>query len=305
MLTEALSGVRPHGRISLNGPTMGTRYAAVFYGSNEPRGLAEALSQAVTEVDEQMSTWKDQSDLMRFNRAQSGEWVMVPDRLLQVVEAGLAIGRITAGAFDIGVLDLVSAWGFNGGVGTPNAADVESLTEKVRLPAYESVELDPGGGRMRKTRPVTLDLSGIAKGYGVDRLAETMHEFGIGDYLVSINGEVCARGRKADGSPWRVALEAPVPGRREIAGFVELDNAALATSGDYRHRVTLDGKTYAHTMDPRTRRPLDNRIQAVTIRAPTCMQADAWATAVMVAGESALPLVRSLGMEALIALRAD
>jgi thiamine biosynthesis lipoprotein len=284
---------------------MGTRYAAVFYGSHAPRGLAEALSRAVTEVDEQMSTWKPESDLMRFNRAPPGEWVMVPDRLMHVVEAGLAIGRLTAGAFDIGVLDLVSAWGFNRRDGTPNAVDVESLAGKVRLPAHELVELDPGGGRMCKTRPVTLDLSGIAKGYGVDRLAETMHEFGIGDYLVSIDGEVRARGRKADGSPWRVALEAPIPGRREIAGFVELDDAALATSGDYRHRVTLDGKTYAHTMDLRTGRPLDNRIQAVTVRAPSCMHADAWATAVMVAGKSALPLVRSLGMEAIIALPAD
>lgn len=281
---------------------MGTRYAAVFYASHVPDGLAEALDKAVAEVDGQMSTWKPESDLMRFNRARPGEWVTVPEQLLNVVESALAIGRLSRGAFDIGVFDLFSAWGFNRHDRAPDAAVIAALADEARLPAYELVEIDRPGGRMRKIGPVMLDLNGIAKGYGVDRLAETMETFGINDFIVSIDGEVRARGRKADGSPWRVALEAPVEGQREVAGIVEIDDGALASSGNYRHRVTVGGRTYSHTMDPRTGCPLDNGIQAVTVRAPTCMQADAWATAVMVIGEAALPLVRSLGMEALIAL---
>ncbi len=290
-----------HMRLALNGATMGTRYAAVFYGTQVPEGLEAALLAAVTEVDQQMSTWKADSDLMRFNRAGIGDWVVLPDRLLFVVEAGLSIGQITNGAFDLGVFDLVSAWGFNQHDGRPDAAVINSLGQVARQPTHDVVELDRAGGRMRKLAPVALDLSGIAKGYGVDRLAETMEAFGVSDYIVSIDGEVRARGHKVDGSPWHVALEAPVVGRREIAGILELDNAAVATSGNYRHIARLDGKAYSHTMDPRIGRPLDNAIQAVTVRASTCMEADGWATALMVLGESGLPLARAHGMEALIA----
>lgn len=304
MPTDMIQLVRHAGRIALNGPTMGTRYAAVFYGTHAPDGLEQALAQAVTTVDEQMSTWKPDSDLMRFNRAPVGEWVMLPDELLHVVETGLEIGRISSGAFDIGVLDLVTAWGFNQQGGTPDAAAVQSLAG-ARLPTHTLIDLDRDIGRMRKIAPVMLDLSGIAKGYGVDRLAQTMERFGIADYIVSIDGEVRAHGRKADGSHWRVAIEAPVPGRREIAGTVDLDDGALATSGDYRHRVTLGGRSYSHTMDPRTGLPLDNGIQAVTVRAPSCMEADAWATAVMVLGQSGIALAQARGLETLIAARAD
>ncbi|MEQ1768897.1 MAG: FAD:protein FMN transferase [Devosia sp.] len=299
MPTDTLT--RPLQRIALNGATMGTRYSAVFYAGVTPNGLPQALQRSVDAVDDQMSTWKPQSDLMRFNRAALGSWVTVPHGLLHVVEAGLVVGRLTGGAFDLGVLDLVAAWGFNDTLGKPDRHRVANLAATSRRPAHDCLELDVTNRRMRKLGPVTLDLSGIAKGYGVDQLAETMLAFGIGDFLVSIDGEVRARGRKADGTAWRVAIEAPVAGRREAAGAIDLEDAALATSGDYRHAVDLDGSTFSHTMDPRTGRPLANGIHAVTVRAATCMQADAWATAVMVLGEGALPLVRRLGMEALIA----
>ncbi len=298
----ALAAPRLPGRIALNGATMGTRYAAVFYGDSVPDRLAEALDDAVATVDAQMSTWKPDSDLMRFNRLPVGTWVRLPDQLFHVIETGLRIGRLTGGAFDLGVLDLVQAWGFNGKSGGPDRRTINSLAAVERMPAHNLVELDRPNQSIRKIGQVSLDLSGIAKGYGVDRLAQTMEAFGIHDYIVSIDGEVRARGRKADGSSWRVAIEAPAPGQREIAGTLELDDAALATSGDYRHRVSLEGGSYGHTMDPRTGRPLDNGIQAVTVRATSCMEADAWATAVMVLGEAALPLVRSLGMQALIAM---
>ncbi|MBN9310004.1 FAD:protein FMN transferase, partial [Devosia sp.] len=109
---EPPAGLR---RVAINGPTMGTRYSAVFYApaAVDLDAIGQALAEAVTEVDSQMSTWKPDSDLMRFNRAAVGTWVALPDRLLAVIEAGLEIGRVTDGAFDIGVLDLVQAWGFN------------------------------------------------------------------------------------------------------------------------------------------------------------------------------------------------
>src|SRR5258708_22385915 len=230
-------------RRALNGPTMGTRYSAVFYAAE--RGdldqIGPALQASVETVDRQMSTWIADSDLMRFNRAAPGDWVELPDALLTVISTGLEIGRLSGGAFDIGVGDLVSAWGFGARNGVPNVDVVEKLATAKRPPTHEIIEADAAAGRLRKLAPVSIDLSGIAKGYGVDQLAETLEGFGIHDYLVSIDGEVRARGRKPGNKPWRVAVEKPDREGREIAGVVELTNGALATSGNYRHWVDLDG----------------------------------------------------------------
>lgn len=295
---EPPAGLR---RVAINGPTMGTRYSAVFYApaAVDLDAIGQALAEAVTEVDSQMSTWKPDSDLMRFNRAAVGTWVALPDRLLAVIEAGLEIGRVTDGAFDIGVLDLVQAWGFNDHRHVPDPAATRRLAATARRPAHERLELDRRAGRAIKHAPIGIDLSGIAKGYGVDRLAETLAGFGIEHYLVSIDGELRAAGGKADGTPWRVAVEQPDPARRDVAGVVELAEGALATSGNYRHRATLDGRSFSHTMDPRTGRPVADLVSSVTIRAPTCMVADAWASAVMVMGEAANALLVERGLSAM------
>lgn len=289
----------------LNGPTMGTRFAAVFYGGPRPDlgDIHLALQAAVDDVDEQMSTWKPHSDLMRFNGAPVGQWMALPADLLAVIDAGLEIGRLSGGVFDIAAGDMTAAWGFNRHGGRPDVEALRALAATPRRRADQRLEHDRRNGRLRKLAPLTLDLSGIAKGYGVDRLAETLEAFGITSYLVSIDGEVRARGGKPDGTPWRVAVEQPRRGARDVAGVIELTDAALATSGDYRHVVEVEGKTYAHTMDPRTGRPVENAVRAVTARAATCMLADAWATVLLVLGpEAGLPLAAANGIEALYAV---
>jgi thiamine biosynthesis lipoprotein len=272
----------------LNGPTMGTRYAAVFFAApTAPLSvIGAALQAAVDEVDRQMSTWTPDSDLMRFNRASVGDAVPLPRRLLTVIAAGLEVGRQSRGAFDIGVGDLVAAWGFGRRNGQPDAAQITVLAQLPRRAAHEALQLDLAAGQLIKLAPVTLDLSGIAKGYGVDRLAEVLEDFGIASYLVSIDGELRAGARKPDGRPWQVALEKPEPGVRDIAGVVDLEGAALATSGDYRHRVTFEGRSHSHSMNPLTGMPLDGTVASATVRAPTCMLADAWATALLVATDT-------------------
>ena len=290
-------------RYVLNGPTMGTRYAAIFFAAprDDIETIATALQASVNEVDEQMSTWMPESDLMRFNAAPVGQWMTLPAELLTVIDAGLEIGRRSDGAFDIGTLDLVAAWGFNTKNGVPDRAATAELASLPRRPAHESLERNEG--RLRKTAAIALDLSGIAKGYGVDRLAETLEGYGITSYLVSIDGEVRAHGRKSDGAMWQVAVEQPHRGARDIAGHVALEEGALATSGDYRHIVEQDGQSFAHTMDPRSGRPVQNSVHAVTVRAATCMLADAWATALLVAGPAeGQVLARSNSIEAIFAL---
>jgi len=299
-------GTVPLRRVAINGPTMGTRYAAVLYAppAADLDAIGKALAASVTEVDRQMSTWKPESDLMRFNRAPVGEWVELPGRLLEVMAAGLDIGRESGGAFDIGVLDLVAAWGFNTHEHRPDAEVVDRLARAPRRPAHQTIQLDLARGRAIKHAPVAIDLSGIAKGYGVDRLAETLLDRGIRHFLVSIDGEVRAHGGKPDGTPWRVAVEEPDPTRRDLAGYVELADDALATSGNYRHRAALGGTSYSHTMDPRTGRPASDDVLSATVRAPTCMLADAWASVVMVLGETAArPLLVARGLTAMTVVR--
>lgn len=287
----------------LNGPTMGTRFAAVFYApvGFDLAGLHLALQRAVDCVDEQMSTWKPNSDLMRLNRAPVGTWRKVPGQLFAVLEAAVDVGRLSDGAFDIGVGDLVSAWGFGPAAGSVSP---RAFGAGARVPAHEAIELDPAGRRVRKLAPVDLDLSGIAKGYGVDELARVLEAWTVSRYLVSIDGEARAGHAKPDGAPWRVALESPRIGHREAAGVITIADAALATSGDYRHFVERDGIRYAHTIDPVRRAPLIGGPAAVTVRAPTCMEADAWATALMVLGPSrGGALAEKLGLEVLFAER--
>jgi thiamine biosynthesis lipoprotein len=286
----------------ISGPTMGTRYAAVFFAPAEcDLGAVQRELQAVVDmVDAQMSTWKPESDLMRLNRAPVGEWVDVPELLLMVLEAAMAIGRASDGAFDIGVGDVVAAWGFGSALGVRDPEKIAEATARAKQPAHLGLELDSRRGRVRKLEAVTVDLSGIAKGFGVDELARVLITHGIGHFLVSIDGELRAEGGKPDGMPWRVAVESPKPGQRQAEGVVELFTGAVATSGDYRHFVEIGGTRYAHTIDPRTGAPLVGGAAAVTVRAESCMEADAWATALLVLGpERGMDMAAARGIEAL------
>jgi thiamine biosynthesis lipoprotein len=291
-------------RLALNGPTMGTRWSVIAFAPDgtDARALAERLAAAVNAVDAQMSTYKPQSQLMQLNAAPPGVWQNVPAPLAEVLEAGLAVSRASGGAFDMALGALVDAWGFGPSGTAPDAARVAVAAAPV--PALEALEVDRAGCRVRKLRPVTLDLNGIAKGYGVDCLALALEAEGITRYLVSIDGEVRAGAPKPDGTPWGVAVEKPDPGRRETEGVVPLVGSALATSGDYRHRIAWQGREISHTLDPATGQPLTNAVAAATVLAPTCMLADAWATVMMVVGpERGEALAAQNGLKVLFALR--
>ncbi|MBS0565226.1 MAG: FAD:protein FMN transferase [Proteobacteria bacterium] len=283
---------------------MGTRWSALFHARPgfDSAPLRAALQAAVDEVDAEMSTWKPGSDLMRINAGPVGVWLPAPRGLVTVLGLGLRIGRASGGAFDIGMGDAVAAWGF--GADEADGGRIRRALAAPRRPAHEVLELDPARRRLRKAAPVTLDLNGIAKGHGVDRLAGALAAFGIGAGLVGIDGELRAVGLRPDGQPWTIAIEEPDPARRAPHSVLALQDAAVATSGDYRHRVTLAGRTLSHTMDPRRAAPLDAPPASVTVVAPTCAEADAFATALMVLGPvEGADLARRLGLDALFLLR--
>ena len=271
-------------RHALSGPTMGTRWSALFYtpAMANPEPIRAALAECVDVVDRQMSTWIPDSDLMRINRAPVDEWVSAPPELMEVLAKGLEIGRLSNGAFDIGMGDVVTAWGFG-----PQEADSQAIRAALgaaRPPTHEVLELALYTLKIRKLAPLALDLSGIAKGHAVDQMMTVLGGFGITNALVGLDGEMRACGARADGKAWTIAVERPDYEARTPLSIIELSDSAVATSGDYRHWIVVGDQRLSHTMDPARRGPLTDAPASVTILAETCMDADAWATALMVTG---------------------
>ncbi|KWV57155.1 thiamine biosynthesis protein ApbE [Rhizobium altiplani] len=287
-------------RYTMNGPTMGTRWSALFHMplDFDVHRARKAMADAVTEVDEQMSTWRPESDLNRLNAAKPGEWVFVPESLLTVLGTGLKIGQASGGAFDIGLGDAVSAWGF----GAADASEDRIKTARLarRSPAHDVLELDKAAGRARKHSEMCFDLNGIAKGFGVDQLTGAARQLGIEAGLFAIDGELRALGTQPDGRGWTVAVEMPNLETRAPHSVLVLEDVAVATSGDYRHWIDVGGRRLSHTMDPHLGMPLRHPPASATVIACDCMSADAWATAMMVLGEArGLALAETLGLPVL------
>lgn len=295
-------------RHALSGSTMGTRWSALLYAppGTDVLALDVALARAVDRVDCQMSTWKPDSDLMRLNAAPPGTWVSLPRELMRVLAKGLEIGRLSGGAFDIGLGRLVNAWGFGAAGSTPDEEAIRAALHERPPPAHKVLELDVPGARARKHAMFDLDLSGIAKGFAVDEMSRTMKAFGIADALVGLDGELAAIGTKPDGTPWRVAVEKPDYEHRSPLGVIELQDAAVATSGDYRHWVEIGVARLSHTMDRSRGGPINNGIASASVVASSCMEADAWATALMVVGPTdGKAIAETYGIDALLVERSD
>ena len=265
---------------TLSGPAMGSRWTArLDCDARQAVTLTGVCAAAVEAVEHQTSNWLRDSDLNRLNAAPVGDWVTLPDHLMTVLVKSLQIGRETDGLFDIGVGALVQAWGFGPAEG---AADTTAISAHLGLSLRTSDALDLSSHSALKRKPLTLDLSGIAKGYGVDVLAQTLRDHGFTDALCGLDGELVAMGTRQDGQPWAVALEQPDPTRRIGRSLIELSDRAIATSGSYRHFVTVGNLRVSHTMNPRTGGPAISPLVSVSVVHDTCMEADALATVLMV-----------------------
>ncbi len=306
MSSEPTEPTAPCKRTTLHGPTMGTRWSASVDADNtmDLAALRQDLAAAVEQVDEQMSPWKPDSDLIRLNRAPVGDWVDLPAEILEVLDCALDVQRLSTGAFDPCVGALVDAWGFGAVRDSPDAQAIRAARQSTPLAAHGCLELDRPSGRARKDASVQLDLCGIAKGYAVDRMAQVLQQHGVRHALAALDGELRAVGAQASGLPWALALEHPEAGRRAVHGVIELEDLAVATSGDYRRYLQVGDARLAHTMDARRCAPVNNAVASVTVLARTCMRADAWATALLVAGpEEGLAMARRMRMDVLFLLR--
>ncbi|MEO1497078.1 MAG: FAD:protein FMN transferase [Planctomycetota bacterium] len=276
--------------VRLTGETMGTAYSVTLVGGSSADALQIRIAERLAELNRRLSTYDPESELSQFNAAVTDAWVLVSPETARVVSYALQVAAESAGRFDPTVGPVVNLWGFGPDGSRSEPPAPAELDEALQRVGHELVaartDQEPA---LRKGEPsVYLDLSAVAKGYGVDAIAEVVELFGYSDYLVEIGGEVVGRGTKL-GQPWRVGVEradAPVAdlnGQR-LQTVVELRDRALATSGDYRNFFEHDGERYSHTIDPLTGRPVDHDLATVTVLAETCMQADALATALLVLG---------------------
>jgi thiamine biosynthesis lipoprotein len=290
----------------ITGSTMGTTYSVkVVRPSHEVQVLKAAIDQRLEAVNDQMSTWRAGSEISRFNANESTAWFPVSQDFLKVTRRALELGRLTDGALDITVMPLVELWGFGPAFNAdavPDAAAIEAVLPQV---GTEKIETRTDAPALRKVDLRTrIDLSAIAKGFGVDAVAEVLSGLGYRDFLVEVGGEVRGSGLRPDGSPWRVAVERPVAGERAVELVVPLRDAAIATSGDYRNFFDIDGKRYPHVIDPRTGSPPDNGVGSVTVVTADTTTADGLATGLMVMGTDAgLALAEREGLAVLFILR--
>ena len=271
----------------LSGPTMGTRYNVKVVGSlaeAERTAIGRDVERVLAEVDLAMSTYKQQSELSRLNRHPAGPAFHASPGLREVLVEARRIHALSGGAFDVTVGPLVNRWGFGPDRKRPVPPDdAELATLRARV---GDAHLVWTGETLTKARDdVYVDLSAIAKGYGVDRVAAAIDARGHDAYMVEVGGEVRVRGLNPDGRPWQIGVERPVGGEGQpLQRVLSLRDVSLATSGDYRNYYEVDGRRVSHTIDARTGRPITHALASVTVIHPSCMTADALATALSVLG---------------------
>lgn len=266
--------------------------------------LSSRLQVRLDEIENIASTYRDTSDLGKFNLDSSTNWINVSNELCSMVSDAAKIGYETGGAFDITIGPLVDLWGFGPAERSdmpPSDIDIDLAREAVGL---RKLDIDCDQSRLRKsTAAIKVDLSGWAKGYAVDQIAELLDAVGQDDYLVEVGGELRVKGHNADGLPFAIAIENPTSTVLDGLTVIRISNTGIATSGDYRNFFEYQGTRYSHTLDPITGRPVTHTLSAVTVIHPSTAYADAIATALLVLGpDHGLEFANSHAVAALFAV---
>ncbi len=316
----------------IQGETMGTTYSITYAAtpfSHSADDVKKQVDTLLEAVNDSMSTYRNESELMQFNRSEIGKPFKASDELVDLVDRSLVISRMSDGAYDVTIGPLVNLWGF--GPADANKQPVESSAEAsssddekapefvewmlknypAELPSeeavaearakvgYQAVIADTRNDTLTRTKDVFVDLSSIAKGYGVDKVAYLLESEGIKSYMVEIGGEVKVGADKPSGTPWKLGIRGPAMSGNQPALIVALENKALATSGDYLNYFEVDGHKYSHTINPKTGHPEMGRLAEVAVIHDNVAEADALATMFMVLGdEEGLKLANREGIAA-------
>jgi len=289
LLIGLLSCEQSPASFAFNGQTMGTTYhITVVKGDKQP---ASELSQSeidelLLEVNASFSTYIDSSEVSMFNHYKGIDAQSKTSEFVELIEEAQRINLLTGGAYDITVGPLVNLWGFGPSFKEDDIPSDELIEHALSNVGFDNILVDVDNKRVGKLKPeVYVDFSSIAKGYGVDRLANLIESKGYSNYMVEIGGEMRVKGHNPKGTRWRIAIEKPDTATRAIHRIINVTNVAMATSGDYRNFFLKDGVQFSHTINPKTGKPVRHNLASVTVLNDSAATADALATAFMVLGD--------------------
>tara|TARA_Y100000741_G_scaffold95872_2_gene71274 strand:- start:6772 stop:7746 length:975 start_codon:yes stop_codon:yes gene_type:complete len=271
--------------VLINGLTMGTTYSIKIKTAdavvNQEKIRAD-IEKILLEINQKMSTYIVDSELSVINFSNSLDSNLISDDLFKVISHANTISKTTNGAFDITVGPLVNLWGFGPDKSEnkiPPNEEIELIKKNI---GYKKIYLNKETTSIKKLHPdLYVDLSGIAKGFAVDKIALYLNSYNLENYLVEIGGELIAKGTNEDNEVWQIGIENP---NNNLAKIIGLKDIAMATSGDYRNYFEKNGVRYSHTINPNTGKPIKHKLASVTVLDKTAMNADALATAFMVLG---------------------
>lgn len=293
----------------LSGAIQGTTYhlkMVIDKAATTPEQVKADVEAVFARVDEKLSNWREDSEISRINRQQTTDWIPVSLEIVRLATIAKDVHRRSGGCYDLTVKPLFDLWGFSRHENrVPEQGEIDRALVHVGM---DKLEVDAENGRIRKQDPeLTIDLSSIAQGYTVSAVADRLESRGIRDYLAEIGGEMKVKGHKANGAPWRVAIEKPTPLAREVQRILDIhqeNGAAVMTSGTYRNFFESGGQSYSHIIDPKTGRPVAHRLLSVTVLHDDPTLADAWSTALLCVGEvEGARIAEAEGLKALFIYR--
>ncbi|PTT29211.1 FAD:protein FMN transferase [Pseudomonas sp. HMWF021] len=308
LLVGALSGCGNGDSMeSFGGPTMGSTYSIKYVrhaSLPEPVQVQLEVEKILSDVDRQMSTYRSDSDIERFNALPSNSCQTMPAAVLELVRVGEQLSEQSEGSYDLTVEPLMNLWGFGPQGREEKIPSPAALAATLQRVGYRHLHID--GDRLCKDAPVEVDFNSIAAGYAVDTIAARLESMGIHDYLAEATGELKAKGKKLDGSAWRVALEEPRDDQQVAERVINVDGYGVSTSGDYRNYFLQDGRRYSHTFDARSGAPVLHNLASVTVIHPSALMADGLSTLLLILGpERAWDYAEKHHIGAFFVIRAD
>jgi thiamine biosynthesis lipoprotein len=308
VLTGALSGCGNSDSMeSFGGPTMGSSYSIKYLrqeGLAAPAQVRVEVEKILAQVDQQMSTYRSDSDIERFNDLPANRCQTMPAPVLKLIRVGEQLSEQSEGSFDLTVEPLLNLWGFGPQARVEKVPTAQALADVRQRVGYQHLRIE--NDQLCKDAAVEVDFNSIAAGYAVDAIAARLEAMGIHNYLAEATGELKAAGKKLDGSAWRVALEEPRDDQQVAQRILAVDGYAVSTSGDYRKYFEQDGQRYSHTFDARTGAPVVHTLASVTVIHPSALMADGLSTLLLILGpERGWDYAQQHDIGAFFVIRAD
>ncbi len=280
---------KPDQTYRFSGSTMGTTYNIVIISKDTHiRAKAQtAIKSSLKYVNRHLNNWNKDSEISRFNRSNSTAPIKIGPSLLQIMHASNIVHEQSNGFFDTTLDPIIDLWGFGpiqAEKKAPSATQIKTMLTQIGQ--SQQLELNSEDQTLKKRhKHVTINLSAIAKGYGIDKIAESFEELNIENFMIEIGGDLLTRGENPYGQDWRIGIEQPDSFGKDLQKIVTVSNLAMATSGDYRNYFEESGKRYSHIIDPHTGYPIKHKTVSVSVLAQNAMYADAWATALLALGQ--------------------